>query len=128
MLKHAWEFWTPPADANYGTGWGYRVARLCTRCSMVSYAQVNSLGQREPWKYKAPEGYSLPADEVPTQEQLTLSIMAYQEIDEYYGDKPITRMTAKKRKPKKAVAKRATPRKSATPRKATRGRHLRAVG
>lgn len=128
ILKHAWEPWTPPADARYGTGWGYRVARICTRCEGISYCQINSLGQKSPWQYKMPDGYSMPADEVPSQEQLALSFLTHEKVNNYYGDKPVSRVV-KRRKPKKAAprktaVKRAKPRATTTTKKR---RHLHSV-
>lgn len=137
--RHRWDDYIPAPGEVRKPEWGKRFSMRCERCGMVKHQIIDSLGEVSSTYYKPPKGYALAAEDVPTFQQLRLSLVSeYQsELREALTD----RAFAQREKKAKAAAKKTTARKpavktpnrarTATKAKATtpasRG-HLRAVG
>lgn len=75
-LRHSWDYFVPGVGQRRPAPWGRGFSLRCERCGTERHDTFDSLGALSARSYVYPDGYSLPADEQPTLEQLRMSIVA----------------------------------------------------
>lgn len=70
--SHAWEDFTPRRGSYRPPRWGTTFHFRCTRCPVERHDTIDARGELAARRYVYPEDYQLPAEDVPTVEQLRL--------------------------------------------------------